>query len=310
VPTDWWQVIFNPSFPYRLVHMALAAYLATALFVGATGAWHLLRHRDNPRVRTMFSMAMWMLLLTAPLQIAAGDMHGQNTLRYQPAKIAAIEGHWDNGPAEEGVPLTLFGWPDMERESTLGALDVPHLGSLILTHSWDGQFRGLKDFPPSDRPNATIVFWTFRAMVGLGMLMLGLGLGGAWLRWSGKLYTNRLFLRCAVAMGPAGVAAILAGWMTTEIGRQPWVVYGVMRTAQAVSVHSALSLGVSLGLFVAVYVAVFGTGISYMLKLVAKGPDRGQGTITPADSIQPQMRPARPLSAAPDIDPHAAGGGA
>jgi cytochrome d ubiquinol oxidase subunit I len=252
----------------------------------------------------MFSMAMWMLLLTAPLQIAAGDMHGQNTLQYQPAKIAAIEGHWANGPASEGVPLTLFGWPDMQQERTLDALDIPHLGSLILTHTWDGQFRGLKDFPPGDRPDSTIVFWTFRTMVGLGMLMLGLGVVGALLRWSGRLYTQRWFLRCAVAMGPAGVAAMLAGWMTTEIGRQPWVVYNVMRTAQAVSAHSAMALTVSLGLFVAVYFAVFGTGISYMLKLVAKGPERGGGTAVPAPAT---LRPARPLSAAPDIDPHAAG---
>ena len=302
VPTDWLAVIFNPSFPYRLVHMGLAAFLATALFVGATGAWHLLKYHDNPRVRTMFSMAMWMVLFTAPIQILAGDQQGQNTLQYQPAKIAAIEGHWSNKPGES-VPLVLFGWPDMQAQKDLAAIEIPHLGSLILTHTWDGQIKGLSEFPPQDRPDSTIIFWTFRLMVGLGLLMLLLGFGGAWLRWRGRLYQQRLFLRFAVAMGPAGIIAILAGWITTEVGRQPWVVYGVMRTADAVSRHSALALSTSLAAFVLLYCAVFGTGISYLMKLVARGPDRGIGTATPGDSDQPQQRPARPLSAAPDIDP-------
>lgn len=146
-------------------------------------------------------------------------------------------------------------------------------------------------------------------MVGLGMLMLLLGVGGAWLRWRGQLYENRLFLRFATAMGPAGIVAILAGWMTTEVGRQPWIVYGVMRTADAVSRHSAMALSVSLLIFVVVYCAVFGTGISYLLKLVAQGPDRGMGTAAPADTDVPHMRPARPLSAAPDIDPSPIGAG-
>ncbi len=305
VPTDWLKVIFNPSFPYRLVHMGLAAYLATALFVGSAGAWHLLKYRDNPRVKTMFSMAMWMLLIVAPVQIFAGDEHGHNTLEYQPAKIAAMEGHWSNAPGES-VPLILFGWPDMAARKTLYALEVPHLGSLILTHTWDGQIPGLDEFPAGDRPDSAIVFWTFRIMVGLGMLMALLGVLGAWLRWRGQLYDQRLFLRFAVAMGPAGIVAMLAGWMTTEIGRQPWVVYGVMRTADAASRHSALALSTTLAIFVAVYCAVFGTGISYLLKLVAKGPDRGIGPPDPHANLSP----ARPLSGAPDIDPLSAGTGA
>src|SRR5690606_32944036 len=218
VPTDWLAVIFNPSFPYRLVHMGLAAFLVTALIVGASAAWHLLRRNDTPAIRTMLSMAMWMLLLVAPLQAVVGDFHGLNTLEYQPAKIAAIEGHWENKPGE-GVPLTLIGWPDMEREETRFALNVPNLGSLILTHSLDGQFAGLKEFAPEDRPNATIVFWTFRIMVGLGLLMIALGIWSAIARWRKTLYTSRGMLRMAVLMGPAGLVAILAGWYTTEIGR-------------------------------------------------------------------------------------------
>ena len=302
VPVDWLAVIFNPSFPYRLAHMTIAAYLATALFVGATGAWHLLKGDDNPRVRTMLSMAMWMMLLVTPVQMVVGDQHGLNTLQHQPAKIAAIEGHWENTPGQS-VPLILFGWPDMAAETTRYALEVPVLGSLILTHEWNGKIPGLKEFARDDRPNSTIVFWTFRVMVGLGTLMLLLGVWSAWLRWRSRLYQSRLFLRFAVAMGPAGLIAILAGWYTTEIGRQPWVVYGVMRTKDAVSSHPALALTTTLIVFVVMYLAVFGTGVSYMLKLAAKGPaelgpsngDHGRLEGTPLD-----QRPSRPLSAASD----------
>lgn len=302
VPVNWLEVIFNPSFPYRLAHMTVAAYLATALFVGATGAWHLLRRNDNPRVRTMFSMAMWMILCVAPLQVLIGDQHGLNTLKHQPAKIAAMEGHWRNEPGA-GVPLILFGIPDMKAEETRYKIEIPRLGSLILTHSLGGQFPGLSEYPPEDRPNSTIVFWTFRIMVGLGMLMLVLGAWGAWLRRRGRLFTHPWFLRFATAMGPSGLIAILAGWYTTEIGRQPWVVYGVMRTEDAVSNHSAMALSMTLGVFVIMYFAVFGTGVSYLIKLAAKGPRPGEDEHGPQDAGQAQ-RPARPLSAAPDdIDP-------
>jgi len=298
VPVDWLRVIFNPSFPYRLAHMTIAAYLATALFVGASGAYHLLRGPATPAARTMLSMAMWMVLVVAPTQIAVGDAHGLNTLEHQPAKIAAVEGHWSNEPGQ-GIPLILFGWPDMAAETTRYAIEIPHLGSLILTHRPDGQFPGLSEFAPQDRPNSTIVFWSFRIMVGLGFLMFALGLWGAWLRWRGLLYDSRAFLRFATLMGPSGLIAILAGWFTTEIGRQPWVVYGVMRTEHAVSNHSALALSSTLILFIVMYCAVFGTGIRYMLKLVAKGP-RTDDKEESARNRGQALRPARPLSAAPD----------
>ena len=302
VPTNWFEVIFNPSFPYRLAHMTVAAFLSTALFVGASAAWHLLRGHDRPAVRLMLSMAMGMVLVVTPLQIAIGDLHGLNTLKYQPAKIAAMEGHWRNEPGK-GVPLILFGWPDMEAETTRFSVEIPRLGSLILTHSWDGQFPGLSEFAPEDRPNSTIVFWAFRIMVGLGFLMLLLGLWGQWARWRGTLYESKLFLRFTLLMGPSGLIAILAGWYTTEIGRQPWIVYGVMRTKDAVSNHSALALSMSLILFIVMYAAVFGTGVRYMLKLVAKGPDE-HGSEKPPHEESATPRPARPLSAAPDkIDP-------
>ena len=298
VPVDWLKVIFNPSFPYRLAHMVVAAYLAVALFVGASGAWHLLKRRDTRAVRTMLSMAMWMLLVVTPVQIAIGDQHGLIDLKYQPAKIAAVEGHWENKPGES-LPLILFGLPDMNAETTRYAVQIPHLGSLVLTHSWNGQIPGLKDFAPQDRPNSTIVFWTFRTMVGLGFLMLLLGLWGAWARWRHELYRSKLFLGFAVLMGPAGLIAIVAGWLTTEIGRQPWVVYGVMRTADGVSNHSALALTTSLLIFLVMYFAVFGTGIAYMLRLAGKGPD-DEG-IVPDGSELLNPRAAYALSAAPDI---------
>ncbi|MDB5794540.1 MAG: bacterial Cytochrome Ubiquinol Oxidase family protein [Noviherbaspirillum sp.] len=297
VPTDWLQVIFNPSFPYRLAHMSVAAFLATALFVGASAAWHLLRGQQTPAVKKMFSMSLWMIVVVAPLQAVIGDFHGLNTLEHQPAKIAAIEGHWEN-KGEDGTPLIVFGWPDMEREETRFAVEIPHLGSLILTHTWDGKIPALKEFPPEDRPNATVVFWSFRVMVGLGMLMIMLGLWGLWLRWKGRLWKSRPFLRCALWMGPSGVVAILAGWFTTEIGRQPWTVYGLLRTSDAVSTHGALQLGITLSIFVVVYIAVFGAGIVYLMRLIRVGPQSHEGDHPEDGGPGTDRHPMRPMSAA------------
>ncbi|MFT0634083.1 cytochrome ubiquinol oxidase subunit I [Pseudomonas sihuiensis] len=297
IPVDWFAVVFNPSFPYRLAHMATAAFLATAFFVGASAAWHLLRGRDNPAIRKMLSMALWMALLVAPVQAFIGDLHGLNTLKYQPAKIAAIEGHWEN-IGDEPTPLILFGWPDMQREETRFKVEIPALGSLILTHSLDKQVPALKDFPPEDRANSTIVFWTFRVMVAMGLMMILTGLWGTWLRRGERLYTCRPFLHLAVWMGPSGIIAILAGWYTTEIGRQPWIVHGLMRTADASSGHSAAQLGFTLALFVVVYFVLFGAGIGYMLRLVRKGPKIDEGKETSEGGPGQPRTPARPLSAA------------
>lgn len=293
VPVDWLAVIFNPSFPYRLAHMVVAAMLSTALFVAASGAWHLLRGNRNPAVKRMFSMAMWMVLVAAPLQVLLGDMHGLNTLKHQPAKIAAVEGHWENVPGK-GVPLILFGIPDMDAETTRYKVEIPRLGSLILTHSWDGHIPGLKEFKPEDRPNSTVVFWSFRVMVGLGFLMVLLGLAGAWLRYRKRFFGSRLFQRFALLMGPSGLIALLAGWYVTEIGRQPWVVYGLMRTKDAVSNHSALTLSVGLLILVVMYLGVFGTGVVYMLKLLRKVPGGNSPAPTAAEALN--QRPSRPLS--------------
>ncbi|MGL4682118.1 MAG: cytochrome ubiquinol oxidase subunit I, partial [Hafnia alvei] len=218
------------------------------------------------------SMALWMALIVAPLQAFIGDMHGLNTLKYQPAKIAAIEGHWENKPGE-ATPLILFGLPDMEREETRFKMEVPYLGSLILTHSLDKQVPALTEFAKQDRPNSPLVFWSFRIMAGLGMLMILLGAIGLWLRYGQRLYTSRPFLHFVFWMGPSGLIAILAGWITTEVGRQPWIVHGLMRTKDAVSAHGDLHMSISLLTFFVVYGAVFGVGYAYMMRLIRKGPE-------------------------------------
>ena len=270
VPVDWLAVIFNPSFPYRLAHMGVAAFLASAFFIAASASWHLLKGNKTSAMKKMLSMSIWIILILAPIQALIGDMHGLNTLKHQPAKIAAIEGHWQNNPGE-ATPLILFGIPDMDEEKTKYALQIPYLGSLILTHSLDKQVPALKEFPKDDRPNSLIVFWSFRIMVGLGMLMILVGVWGTWLRYKKKLYQSNLFLRFTFLMAPSGLIAILAGWFTTEVGRQPWVVYGIQRTRDAVSAHGEMHMSISLLIFLIVYGSVFGIGYAYMLKLIRKG---------------------------------------
>ncbi|MGI9410983.1 MAG: cytochrome ubiquinol oxidase subunit I [Hyphomicrobiaceae bacterium] len=273
VPKDWFEIVFNPSFPYRLVHMVLAAYLTTALVVGAVGAWHLLRDRTREHARIMLSMAMWMAAIVAPIQIFAGDLHGLNTLEHQPAKVAAMEGHFET---RKGQPLILFGIPDMAAEETRYAIEIPKLGSYILTHTWDGEVKGLKAWPKEDRPNATIVFWSFRVMVGLGLAMAGLGLWSLWCRFRGTLYQPGRMHWAAIAMGPSGFIAVLAGWITTEVGRQPYTVYGLLRTSQSASPIEAPAVAASLLAFVIVYFVLFGAGTYYILRLMSEPPKEGE----------------------------------
>jgi cytochrome bd ubiquinol oxidase subunit I len=269
VPASWMEIIFNPSFPYRFVHMVLAAYLTTAFVVGSVGAYHLLKDKANPAARIMLSMSMWMAALVAPLQLLAGDQHGLNTLEHQPAKVAAMEGHWET---RTGAPLILFGWPDMDAEETKYQIAIPELGSLILTHDINGEVKGLKEWPAEDRPNSTIVFWTFRVMVGIGLLMILVGMVSLILRWRGTLHKNAWFHRAVVVMGPAGFVAVLAGWITTEVGRQPYVVYGLMRLSEAVSPIDTPAVAWSLGAFAVVYFLVFGAGVYYLLQMMREPP--------------------------------------
>lgn len=292
VPTDWWAVVFNPSFPYRLTHMVLAAYLTTSLVVGAVGAYHLLRRTAPRRAGKMFSMAMWMATVVTPIQIVAGDMHGLNTLEHQPAKVMAMEGHFDSHP--DGAPLILFGLPNQDEKRVDYAIQIPKLSSLILKHDLNAPLAGLDTIPDDREPPVAIVFWSFRVMVGLGFAMLGIGLWSLWARYRGTLFDTPWLHRAAVAMGPAGFVAVLAGWITTEVGRQPYTVYGHLLTADSLSPIAAPAVGASLIAFIIVYFLVFGAGTFYILRLMARLPrdpdpelDRGplrSAGITPGPS--------------------------
>ena len=291
VPKDGWlPIIFNPSFPYRLVHTVLAAYLTTAFAVGAVGAWHLLKNRENPGARKMFSMAMWMAALVTPVQIFAGDQHGLNTLEHQPAKVMAMEGHFKSHP--DGAPLILFGIPNSEKQRVDYAVEIPKASSLILKHDPDAPLAGLDTIAPQDRPPVGIVFWSFRIMVGLGFAMLGLGIWSLAARAAKRLYQWSLLHRAAVAMGPAGFIAVLAGWVTTEVGRQPWTIYGLLRTAQSASPLDAPAVAASLAAFVIVYFAVFGAGIWYLLHLAKKPPEAHETTLDGAPIRTAGITPA------------------
>ncbi len=271
LPGDsWLEIIFNPSFPYRLVHTVLAAYLTTAFVVGGVGAWHLLKDRANRHARKMFSMAMWMAALVVPVQIFAGDMHGLNTLEYQPQKVMAMEGHYDSYP--DGAPLYLFGIPNDEEQKLEYAFGIPKLSSLILKHDPDAPLAGLDTIPDDEQPPVAIVFWSFRIMVGLGFAMLGVGLWSLVARMRKRLYDWTWLHRAALVMAPSGFVAVIAGWITTEVGRQPYVIYNLMRTADAVSPLDAPAVATSLLAFVVVYFAVFGAGVWYILHLMHKPP--------------------------------------
>ena len=297
IPVDWWAVVFNPSFPFRLVHMVLAAYLTTAFVVGAVGAYHLLRDKTSAPARLMFSMALWMAVVVTPIQIVAGDMHGLNTLEHQPMKIAAMEGHYET---RAGAPLILFGWPDNAAGETRYAIEIPKLGSYILKHDWNGTVQGLKAWPKADWPNTALVFWTFRIMVGIGFAMLGLGLWSLYARWRGGLAQAEWLQRAAVVMGPSGFVAVLAGWITTESGRQPYTVYGLLRTAESASPIAAAAVGASLVAFIVVYFAVFGAGTFYILRMMGASPadtTSGPDPMEPARAAGITPGPAQAMAA-------------
>ncbi|MCG8441579.1 MAG: cytochrome ubiquinol oxidase subunit I, partial [Caulobacterales bacterium] len=268
--------------------------------VGAVGAFHLLHDRANAEARAMFSMAMWMTAIVAPLQVVAGDLHGLNTLEHQPVKVAAMEGHWER---QRGAPLILFALPDQEAEENRWEIAIPGLSAYILTHHWDGETPGLKDVPAEDRPPVAIVFWSFRVMVGLGLLMVAVGLASLYLRWRGRLYDAPWLHRAAVAMGPSGFVAVLAGWITVEVGRQPFTVYGLLRTSESIAPVDAPAVAASLLAFIAVYFTVFGAGTWYILQMMAKPPG-GVGPV-PGTPIR-----AAGLTPAASVDPDRLGGDA
>ncbi len=292
---DWMDVIFNPSFPYRLSHVVVAFVVTTGFVVVAVAAHHLRRQRAVEECRRMLSMTLWLLTALVPLQIVLGDMHGLNTVHYQPAKIAAIEGHFET---QAGAPLLLVGWPDQQAAVTRWAVAIPKLGSLILTHELNGTVRGLKEWPREDWPPSAIVFWSFRAMVGIGLLMLLLVAVANWLRWKGWLYDTSWFLRICELCLPLGFMAVIAGWITTEVGRQPWVIYGLLRTADAVTPSlSGGDVAASLAVYVVVYLVVYPVTLYYLTAIVRIGPITQDEVDAPMEGLQ-RVLPARAAAGA------------
>jgi cytochrome d ubiquinol oxidase subunit I len=285
-PVDWLAVVFNPSFPYRFAHMVTACYLTTAFVVLAVGARLLLAGRHGEEARTMLRMAIGLIVVLAPLQVFIGDQHGLNTLAHQPIKIAAMEAHWDGSKPGE---LVLFAWPDEQAQTNRFTLAIPHGASLILTHDPNGLFPGLTSVPPADRPPVAPSFFAFRIMVGIGFLMLAGGYFGLWLLWRGRLFEARWYLHVVAQGWWLGFVAVIAGWTVTESGRQPWIAYGILRTADAASPVGSISVATTLALFVLVYGVVFAMGIYYINRLIATGPaDR---------AIEPPTGfPGRPMS--------------
>ncbi|WP_158773932.1 cytochrome ubiquinol oxidase subunit I [Cobetia sp. L2A1] len=287
--TDWAAAIFNASFPYRFTHMAIASFLTGGFVVAGVSAWYLLIGRDVEANKRALSMCMWLLLVLAPTQAFVGDMHGINTLEHQPTKVAAMEGNWET---QSGAPLLLFAWPDKDAQENLIEIGIPKLASLILTHDIDGVVPGLKEVPPEEQPPVWFVFWSFRVMVAMGLLMIAVVVTGLFMRRGGKLYRSRPFLQTLRLMSIAPFFAVLAGWFVTESGRAPWLVYGMMTQAEAVtpSLTGWMVLTTLIGYFL-VYLVVFLVG-SYYLTRVIRG---GMLPELPHDEVE---TPMRPLSAA------------
>lgn len=297
-PRDWTRIIFNPSFPFRLAHTAIGFYVTTGFVVLGVAAWLLRREPQAEAPRTMLSTTLWLLLALVPLQILAGDAHGLNTLANQPAKLAAIEAHWHR---ESRAPLTLFAIPDQAQERNRFAIEVPVLGSLILTHDPNGEVPGLTEVPPDRRPPVAIPFFAFRVMVGCAMAMLALVLLGTILRRGGRLYRSALFLKASMFAAPLGFVAVLAGWITAEVGRQPWTVYGLLRTADSVSpTLSSPQVASSLAAYMIAYLIMFPAGLMLILRIVRRGVD---GTSPPEGiAAGPPQNPITALSTPPSLE--------
>jgi cytochrome d ubiquinol oxidase subunit I len=298
-PVDWLAIIFNPSFPYRLLHNLSAFYITTAFIVMGVGAWLLRRERAVEDARMMIRMALGLLIILVPLQMFLGDQHGLNTLEYQPAKLAAIEGRYDTA---QPAPLTLFGIPDDAAATMRNAIEIPDLGSLVLTHSWNGAIKGLKEWPADQRPPVAPPFFAFRIMVGIAVIMLIVVVIGQVLQWRGRLWDSVWFLRLCQWAAPLGFIAVIAGWVTTEVGRQPWTVYGLLRTADSVSPSlTGANVAWSLAFYIAVYLIMFPTGIAFMAGLVRRGPQQPE-LEPPAVEIE-SGRPHQPFETAARMAP-------
>ncbi len=294
MPKDWLQIIFSPSFPYRLAHTVDAVYITTGFVVVGVAASYLRHGRFVAEAHAMLSMTLWLLTVLVPLQFLLGDAHGLNTLEHQPAKLAAIEGLWET---RGRVPLNLFALPDEKAEMDRDVIAIPDLGSLILTHDPNGVVHGLKDWPANERPSPIIVpFFGFRIMVGIGFVMLAMVVASLWLRWRGELFHTNWFLWCCTLASPLGFIAVTAGWATTEVGRQPWTVYGLLRTSDSVSPSlTGLDVTISLAGYCLVYLVMFSAGFALIVRLVRRGPGEAAGEPEPIEG----GRPASPVQALP-----------
>ncbi len=293
VPTDWQAIVLGHVQLVRWPHMLLAAFLTTGMCIVATGAWYLLRgvHRDEGRLMLHWGLGLVALLI--PVQLFVGHLAGDVVHRHQPAKFAAIEARWH---AEQPAAEVLIGWPDEANERNLFAITVPRLGSFIASGTWDSREVGLTDFAKEDRPPVLIPFFAFRLMVGMGLLMLAISWFGLWLRWRGRLEHARWFLWCGFLSFPSGFVAVLSGWFTAEVGRQPWVVYGLLRTADAVTPSlRGIDVLVSLVGYVLVYAVLVGFGLRYIYKLLKRGPEAPQ-------PLPPGTTPSRPMAVAAKAD--------
>ncbi|CDZ77300.1 Cytochrome d ubiquinol oxidase subunit 1 [Legionella massiliensis] len=267
---SWWGVVFNPSFIPRFIHMLLASYVTTCFVIMAVSGYYLLKEKCDAIAKRCLTFSLWAALILVPLQIGVGDVVGINVYHYQPLKTAAMEGAWQT---QKGAPLVLFAIPSQEQQKNFYEIAVPKLASLINTHDWNGELIGLSSVPPAEQPRMLPVFFSFRIMVGIGILMLFTAIVGVILHLKGTLFKHRWFHRWCLAMAPLGFIASIAGWLTAEIGRQPWVVYNLLKTKDAVSSIGYEEVMISFTLLILAYGVVFGFYLYYLLKLIAHGPE-------------------------------------
>lgn len=297
-PASMMAILFTPSFPYRLTHTVIAFLVTTGFVILGVAAGYLRKRRHVAESRVMMKMSLGFLSIMVPLQVLVGDLHGLNSLEHQPAKVAAMEGLWET---ERGVAASIFALPDEDAERNHFELAIPKLASFYLTHDWNGEVKGLKEWPKEDRPPVAVVYVAFRVMVGIGVLMLLIVALGWWMRWRGRLYEPSWYLRLAQRAMPIGFIAVLAGWTVTEVGRQPWVIYGLMRTRDAVSpTLTATDVAVSLTVYVLAYLFMFSAGFILLRRMVRIGPEVAAASETPKTPETPAPHPKRPLSAVTD----------
>jgi cytochrome bd ubiquinol oxidase subunit I len=269
IVADWWHAVFSPSFIPRLIHMLLASYVTTSLVIAAVASYYLLKNKHLHVAKTCLSFAMWAVLILVPVQIVVGDTVGLIVHKYQPIKTAAMEANWIT---QKGAPLVLLAWPSQKAQANKFAITIPKVASWLNTHDLEGELQGLSSVDKVDQPRVAPIFFSFRAMVGIGILMLALAIFALLLRTRGKFYSSRFFHKVCLLMGPLGFIATISGWLTAEIGRQPWTVYYLLRTEDAVSAVGMEEVIISLVLLILAYGVIFGFYLYYLFKIVRRGP--------------------------------------